>query len=149
MKPTSFVAMVMTCGALWAAPTPGLAQDDRPGPPRERGQERMMLLLDTDRDDKISAAEIAAEQKRLLAAADVDSDGKLSVDEFRRRGRWFRSIGTTTLFDLMDSDGDQALTLEEIQAPSRRWLKRYDANGDDSIEAGEFAPRRWHRRPRR
>lgn len=98
---------------------------------------RTFSLLDTDGDGKISLAEIRAEQARLIAAADLDGDGKLSVDEFRRRGWWFQKLHTTTLFDLMDSDGDQTLTADEIANPSARWFKRYDKDADGGVTTEE------------
>ena len=147
MRPAGFAATAIAA-ALLAAPAPSPAQDAGQTPPRDRAIERMMGLLDTDGDGRIGAAEVAAEQQRLLRAADLDGDGKLSAAEFKRRGRWFLSMRTTSLFDLMDGDGDQLLTLEEIGAPSRRWLKRYDANGDGAIEASEL-PRRPGQRKRR
>ena len=69
----------------------------------------------------------------------MNGDGKLSVDEFRRRGRWFQKLQTTTLFDLMDADGDQSLTAEEIANPSARWFKRYDKDADGGV-TGEEVP---------
>lgn len=101
------------------------------------GVSRTFSLLDTDGDGKISLAEIRAEQARLVAAADLDGDGKLSVDEFRRRGWWFQKLHTTTLFDLMDANGDQVLTADEIANPSARWFKRYDKDADGGITTEE------------
>lgn len=98
---------------------------------------RTFSLLDTDGDGKISLAEIRAEQARLIAAADLNGDGKLSVDEFRRRGWWFQKLQTTTLFDLMDADGDQSLSPEEIANPSACWFKRYDKDTDGGVTVEE------------
>tara|TARA_R110000868_G_scaffold99535_6_gene273933 strand:- start:4678 stop:5196 length:519 start_codon:yes stop_codon:yes gene_type:complete len=98
---------------------------------------RTFNLLDTNGDGKVSLDEIKAEQARLAGAADVDGDGKLSVDEFRRRGWWFQKLHTTTLFDLMDANGDQMLSTEEISAPSARWFKRYDKDADGGVTAAE------------
>ena len=98
-------------------------------------------IMDTDGDGKVSFAEIVAEQKRLVGAADVDGDGKLSIAEFRRRGRLFQSLRATTLFDLMDANGDRQLTAEEISKPSERWFLRYDANDDGVLEEKELPGR--------
>jgi Ca2+-binding EF-hand superfamily protein len=110
---------------------------------------RILQVLDVNNDGKVMQDEIMAEQKRLIGAADLDGDGKLSVEEFRRRGRWFQRLHTTTLFDLLDANGDQTLSAEEIANPSTRWFKRYDKNGDGGIVADEvpqLQDRRGNRR---
>lgn len=148
MKHLQLLTVGAICSALVVTAAPSIAQEGKEKRQREQGQSRMVVLLDTDGDGKVSSGEIAAEHERLMGAADINADGKLSVEEFRRRGRWFQALGVTTLFDLMDSNGDQILTLEEIQAPSQRWVKRYDGNGDDAIEQSEFPQKRRHRRHR-
>ena len=110
---------------------------------------RFIRIFDTDGNGTVSLAEIAAEQTRVLGAADLDGDGALSVEEFRRRGRLIRSLGATSLFDMLDANGDRKVTAAEIAAPSARWFKRYDADADGAIAAGELPQPRWHRGWRR
>jgi len=100
---------------------------------------RFVELLDIDGNGTVSLGEILAEHGRLFAAADLDGDGALSVEEFRRRGRLFQSLGTATLFDMLDSNGDQTLSSEEINQPSRRWFSRYDLDADGAMAAGELS----------
>jgi Ca2+-binding EF-hand superfamily protein len=102
-----------------------------------KSQSRTFSLLDTNGDGSVSLDEIKAEQARLIGAADLNGDGKLSVDEFRRRGWWFQKLHTTTLFDLMDTNGDQELTADEVSNPSARWLKRNDKNADGGVTPEE------------
>jgi EF hand len=116
--------------------------DDRRARPRV---EHFVRLFDTDKDNKVSIDEIAAEHGRLFGAVDVDGDKLLTVEEFRRRGRLFQSLRTTTLFDLLDANGDQKLSPDEISAPSRRWFTRYDVNGDGMMDADEVAKARDRR----
>ncbi len=103
-------------------------------------------IYDTDGNGTVSMDEIRAEQKRVVGMADVDGDGALSVEEFRRRGRLIQSLGTTTLFDMLDADGDRKITATELAAPSARWFARYDGNGDGAMAAGELPRRGWRRR---
>lgn len=108
----------------------------------KRMAERRIQFLDTNKDGKISAAEIAAEEKRLFAAADIDGDGKLSVEEFRRRGQWFVRMGTSSFFDMLDANGDGQISVEEMTGPSTRWLKRHDSDKNGSIDADEYVKAR-------
>lgn len=105
---------------------------------QSRRAERMTRLYDTDSDGKITLAEINADQARMFTALDVDGDKSMSVEEIKRRGRSLLIFRTTTLFDLLDSNGDGTLSVAEIQAPSKRWFKRYDKNANGIMEADEI-----------
>ena len=131
--------------ALMAAATIALAltgmtyAQERRGPHEhaDRLVERFIDLFDTDQSGTVSLDEITAEEGRLFVATDVDGDGALSVDEFRRRGHLFQQLRATTLFDMMDINGDLVLSQDEITAPSARWFGRYDLNGDGAMDAEE------------
>lgn len=103
-----------------------------------RRAQHMTRLYDTDGDGKITLSEINDDQARMFNALDVDGDKSMSVDEIRRRGRSLQIFRTTTLFDLLDSNGDGKLSVAEIQAPSKRWFKRYDKNGNGVMEVDEL-----------
>lgn len=106
---------------------------------------RMLRLFDLNGDGKISIAEINTDQARIFTALDINDDKSMSVDEIRRRGRSLQIFRTTTLFDLLDANGDGKLSVTEVQAPSQRWFKRYDANGDGVMEASEIPSGHHHR----
>ena len=98
----------------------------------------MIRLFDLNGDGKVTLEEINTDQARIFTALDVNDDKSMSVDEIRRRGRSLQIFRTTTLFDLLDANGDGKLSVAEVQAPSKRWFKRYDANGDGVMEASEL-----------
>ena len=100
---------------------------------------RQLAILDTNGDGVVSQEEIAGEHGRLLGAAYIDGDGQLSADEFRRRGTFFIRLGTTTFFDLIDANGDQQISEDELNQPMGRWFARKDTNSDGNIDAEEFS----------
>ena len=140
---TGMAAVAALGLSMGTAAAQSSASSETPGVPRS------LQVLDVNQDGKVTMDEITAEQKRLIGAADLDGDGKLSVEEFRRRGRWFQRLHTTTLFDLLDANGDQTLSAEEIANPSARWFKRYDKNADGGIVADEVPQLQDRRRGRR
>ena len=103
-------------------------------------------LLDTNGNQKISAEELSAPMKRLFKRYDVNNDNGLSVNEMRRRGRNPKIWRSATLFELLDTNGDQKISAQELSAPMKRWFKRYDANGDGFIENYEVKRKRYKRR---
>lgn len=107
--------------------------------------QRFMELYDINHDGKVSLQEILSDQDRLFTAIDIDNNKKLSIEEIRRRGRLLQMWRTTTLFDLLDTNGDGVLTISEINAPTRRWFMRYDTNHDGELEPNEIPDRsqRW------
>ena len=129
------VAAVLLAGA-----SPARAEDSRQH--LNPYAQRFIEVFDTDHDGKVSLTEIGADQARLFGAIDVDSNKKLSIDEVRRRGRFLQMWRTTTVFDLLDVNGDGVLTIEEIKGPTQRWFGRYDRNGDGVMDTAELPDRR-------
>ncbi|NKB22363.1 MAG: hypothetical protein GKS01_17895 [Alphaproteobacteria bacterium] len=111
-----------------------------------RRTQRFMRLYDLNGDGKVTPEEIAIDQSRILGAMDIDNNKGLSVDEMRRRGRSLQIWQSVTLFDLLDTNGDQKVSAEELSAPMKRWFKRYDENKDGVMEASEVPTNHWRRR---
>lgn len=141
IRPAHALAALLLTVALPAfaqAPPPPPGPPGGPdGPGHMRGQ-RMFDMLDINHDGKLSFDEISGEYRRMLGAADVNGDSAISVEEFRRRGHLIMSVGAMSMFDMLDTNGDGKLTIDEILAPSQRWFKRYDTNGDGAIDAKEL-----------
>ena len=114
-----------------------------------RRTQRFMRLYDLNGDGKVGPKEIANDQARILRAMDLSNDKGLSVDEMRRRGRSLQIWQSVTLFDLLDTNGDQKVSAAELEAPMQRWFKRYDTNGDGVMDASEVPQSHWRRGSRR
>lgn len=112
------------------------------GPRRHRGHsiERLLERFDTNKDGKLSQAELDAARKDLLASHDADKDGKLSLEEFATlwlevmRRRMVRS------FQRLDEDGDAVVTLEEFQKPFGTTVETLDRNGDGVLSRDDRRP---------
>ncbi len=142
----SVISLSLPMSASAQGRGPGAPGGPGASPPQQsRAVERFMLMYDINRDGKVTVAEINDDQSRIFAAIDVDNDSSLSTDEMKRRGRSLQTYRTTTLFDLMDANGDGKLSLKEVQAPARRWFKRYDADNDGVMEASEVPARHGRR----
>ncbi|GEM_PF-3559849 len=133
------------------AQTPAKAKAEKAKKPKRltRSARRFMNLYDLNGDGKVTTKEISTDQSKILGAMDIDNDKGLSVDEMRRRGRSLQIWRSVTLFDLLDANGDQKVTAEELSAPMKRWFKRYDENGDGVMEASEVPDKRRGKRGKR
>lgn len=148
--PAAALALAATLAISGAMSGQALAQKSPPKGEfkQSRQAERLARHFDTNEDGKVTLKEITAYQKRLMGAVDVNGDGTLNDKEFRRGARVFRLFSTTTLFDLLDTNGDRKLSADEITGPTARWFSRYDANANGVMEAGEL-PERHRGRGRR
>lgn len=136
-----FTAAVLTAAALGCT---ALAASAQPG--------RFMLeRMDKDGDGRISEAEFSPRREGpLLERADADGDGMVTraeVEAMMRERQREAEERMDTLFADMDSDGDGAITAEELRAGR---FQRLDANDDGFIDADEMdamSSRRGMRRP--
>jgi hypothetical protein len=139
-------------GAQTSAAPAGLATEVKAAPypdePPVNPYFRLILVLgvlDTDRDNVISAAEIA-HAPAALRKLDLNHDGKLTAEEcgyrppagltadFRLRFMRFHPA-----LDALDADHDGEISAREIEnAPARLWS--LDANGDGRLTLDELLP---------
>lgn len=109
---------------------------------------------DTDKDGKLSEAELTAHRTARFAEADADGDGFLTRAEVaaamqaRMADRIDRMAGRAIV--AMDDDGDGKLSAAEI-APGKgagRLFGRADADGDGFLSPEEMEEMHAHRRVR-
>ena len=129
MKRTIFTLCALS---LIAAPA---AQAQRPdGPPRP-----ILQALDTDRNGKLSAQEIAAAPTSLLTL-DHDGDGKLTLSELQPRPDNAGATPDDLVKQLMtfDKNGDGVLAADELPARMQSIFQRGDKDHDGKLTADEI-----------
>ncbi len=107
------------------------------GKKQKRRARKFLKLCDLNEDRKVTAAEVAQNQNRILQALDINNNKSLSLKEIMRRGRGLKRCRSFKLFDLLDTNGDQQITIDELSAPMKRWFKRHDSNLNGMMEASE------------
>ncbi len=102
--------------------------------------------FDTDRDGKLTQAEIDQARSDRLARFDTDGDGRLSLKEFE--ALWLDHMRERMVdsFQYLDNDGDGALTNQEYLDPFASIVAYKDKNNDGALELGELSRRSGHAR---
>lgn len=152
------VAALMLAGA-GIADTQGMMGDGMGGFMRGHMGGRMgammgpmfdIAALDTDKDGKISKAELEAHHAARLAEVDANNDGKLSAEELASmqiKAMTERANQMAArMVERLDTDGDGLLSAAELVTPPMpdRMFDRIDANGDGFIDQAEIdAARAW------
>jgi Ca2+-binding EF-hand superfamily protein len=148
----SAVAALALVGAITASAA--LAQKGQGG---HEGRGAMMLekfdTIDTDKDGKLSLAELETHRKAEFAAADSDADGALSADELaaRQLAQFNATLAdrTARMIDNKDSDGNGSLSEAEVgEGPGERHFARIDADNDGAISKEEAEAAIKHGRKR-
>lgn len=104
--------------------------------------------VDTDKDGKITQAEMQAWRAAEVAGVDADKDGKLSADELKamqmKRMEERATDMATKMVERMDADGDGLLSAAELAArPGPAMMfDRIDADGDGAVTEEEIAAAR-------
>ena len=112
-----------------------------------KGQQ-MMERYDTDKDGKITQAEIDQNRTAWHGEFDADKNASLSLEEFR--ALWLKARGEMIVreFQYFDADGSGQVTLEEYQKPLSGLVASRDRNGDGVLSRDDRGRRgmghRWH-----
>ena len=102
--------------------------------------------FDTDRDGKLTQAEINQARADRLARFDSNGDGRLSLKEFE--ALWLDHMRERMVdsFQYLDNDGDGAVTGPEYLDPFASIVAYKDQNGDGELEPAELRRRHHARR---
>lgn len=98
--------------------------------------------MDTNGDGKTDKAEYAASAKTMLDRLDTDKDGKISTAEMGAMGG---GGGGGGFMAGADADKDGSITLAELQAQRNARFDQMDTNKDGSLSQEEMAAGRQQR----
>lgn len=119
---------------------------DDGGHGHRKGPMLSIEAIDTNGDQMISKAEIAAHAKTRFDQVDTDGDGKLTAEEMAAHGEKEMTKRMekrhAKILKRMDEDGDGLLSFEEMQAKGQKrtdkMFDRLDANEDGMLSAEEL-----------
>jgi uncharacterized protein (TIGR03067 family) len=108
----------------------------------EQGTETFKLL-DKNRDEKLSLDEFMTRPRKVhFLELDINADGVLSEKEFSARGSMSTASAARArrVFELIDRDGDGAMTLSEhLNRTPETWFAVFDTDEDDRVSYDEYA----------
>jgi hypothetical protein len=112
-----------------------------PGPhfgARGPGGMRLMDQFDTDKDGRLTQAEIDAARKAQVSKYDANGDGVLSLEEYQVL--WLDAMRPLMVrqFQANDSDGNAAITVDEFTARFAHMVRDLDRNGDGVLTVDEL-----------
>ncbi|MCR9072988.1 MAG: calcium-binding protein [Alphaproteobacteria bacterium] len=136
------LALVAALGSAVLVPSLATAHGDKDAHGLRAGEraehmERRFQEIDTDKDGKITGAEIDAFRAARFAAADANGDGKLSVEEMQAARSEQRKERFGRMIARLDKDGDGQLSAAEMPKRGDRLMK-LDKDGDGAVSLEEM-----------
>jgi hypothetical protein len=108
------------------------------GPPEGHGLEALLSKFDTNKDGKITKAQIDAVLADQMKKYDTDGDGTLSLSEYQALFDDQMHETMVRSFQALDREGAGKVTLDELRAPIDRLVQRLDRNHTGVIDLNQF-----------
>ena len=115
---------------------------DKAGAHTGRGADRFEQI-DTNKDGKISLAELTASRESWLTQVDTNKDGIATQAEIDASMASKRQEHLQRMFERDDANKDGRLTREETRLPSA-WFEKADANKDGALTLAELGNAHKH-----
>jgi Ca2+-binding EF-hand superfamily protein len=142
MRKISLIALILASGLGIAGGA--LAQTATPPTPAPTNAAHSaaarLSRLDTNKDGKVTLAELVAAKTNRLHEFDANKDGVITQAEFEAGMKAQRQAHVAKLFERRDTDRDGRLSREESRMPER-WFTRLDSNADGFLTPAELAAR--------
>jgi Ca2+-binding EF-hand superfamily protein len=118
----------------------GGADCDKTGGHQGRGAARFEQI-DSNKDGKISLAELTASRESWLTKVDTNKDGVATQAEIDASSSANHKERLQKMFEREDANKDGRLTRDETRLPSA-WFEKADANKDGALSPAELADAR-------
>ena len=114
----------------------------------ERGADSRFSQLDTNKDGKVSLAELTASRESWLTRVDTNKDGVASQAEIDASFQAGKKEHLEKMFTREDANKDGRLTRDETRIPSA-WFERADTNKNGALTLAEATEARKNAGPRK
>lgn len=136
MNKLSLTALIFGSGLALAGTV--VAGQDRHD---SKGTAGRMGRLDTNKDGKVTLAELVESKQTWLREVDSNKDGAATRAEIEASMQARRTQHVTELIARQDQNKDGRISREESRMPER-WFARADANSDGQLTREELSQRR-------
>jgi len=102
---------------------------------------RRLKRAHADNDGKVTLEEFLARREARFTESDVNKDGALSAEEVVRPLKERADYRVRRMIKRFDADGDDSIIKAEFEAPARKRFAERDFNGDGQISDDERPPR--------
>ncbi len=147
MKKYYLTASILGSGLLLAGSALAGGPDCDKGGKGSRGAGRFNQL-DSNKDGKVTLAELTQSKEGWLSQIDVNKDGVATPTEIEASHKARRTQHIERIFQRKDANVDGRLTREESRMPDA-WFAKSDTNSDGALTRAELAqtPARGQRDP--